>query len=169
VTNRFVSMAGELRAALPSLRVALFGSLLWCAAISLCVWFNVRFNAWGIEPQRMTVMSIMAGGAVLAFVPGVTLANLIAGNKRQSQLMAALLIGLMLSTIGVTALIYLFHFRSYYAIWHDHAGAHDWYWQQLFTSASAFYQFAVLGVRLYLPWGPVLLIGAAYILSTKRL
>ncbi len=167
--THLVSLSGALRAALPSLRVGLIGSLAWCAAVSLCVWFNSRFMSWGIDPQRLTVLSIMAAGAVLAFVPGVTAANLIAGKKRRSQLMAALLIGLTLSTIGVTALVYLFHYRAYYAIWHDHIGSHDWYWQQFFTTASAFYQFAVLGTRLYLPWGPVVLIGAAYILSTKRL
>jgi hypothetical protein len=155
--------------ALPSLRTVLLGSILWCTAISLCVWFNVRLMSWGSEAQRMEVILIIAAGALLAFLPGVTLARLVASGKAQSQYMAALLIGLTLSTIGLTALIYLFQFRSYYAIWHDNVGAHDWYWQQFFTTASAFYQFAVLGTRLYMPLGPLVLITAAYILSTKRL
>lgn len=155
--------------ALPSLRTTLLGSILWCAAISLCVWFNVRLMSWGSEAQRAEVIIIIAGGALLAFLPGVTLARLAAGRKSQSQYMAALIIGLAISTIGITALIYLFQFRSYYAIWHDNVGAHDWYWQQFFTTASAFYQFAVLGTRLYMPLGPFVLIAAAYILSTKRL
>jgi hypothetical protein len=154
--------------ALPSLRTALLGSILWCAAISLCVWFNIRFLSWGSDGQRLQVILIIAGGALIGFLPGITVARLVAQHKSQSQYMAALLIGLTLSTIGLTALIYLFHFRSYYAIWHDNIGAHDWYWQQFFTTASAFYQFAVLGTRLYMPFGPLVLIAAAYILSTRR-
>jgi hypothetical protein len=154
--------------ALPSLRTALLGSILWCAAISLCVLFNVRLMSWGSEAQRADVVMITAGGALLAFLPGVTLARLVAGGKGQSQYMSALMLGLAISTIGLTALIYLFQFRSYYAIWHDNVGAHDWYWQQFFTTASAFYQFAVLGTRLYMPFGPLVLIVAAYILSTRR-
>jgi hypothetical protein len=164
-----IKLTVSLFGALPSLRVALIGSIIWCAAITLSVWFNSRFMAWGVEAQRLEVLLIMAIGALLGFVPGVAAANLIAAHRRQSQLMAALLIGLTLATIGATAFVYLLQYRAYYAIWHDHAGSHDWYWQQFFTTASAFYQFAVLGTRLYLPWGPALLIGAAYVLSTKRL
>jgi hypothetical protein len=169
VRNPAVSFARALRGALPPLHIALTGSLLWCAAISACVWLNARFAAWEMTAQRVEVLQVMAAGAFLGFAPGVTLANLIAGRKRQSQHMAALLIGLTLSTLGFTALVYLFQYRAYYSIWHDSIGSNDWYWQQFFTTAAAVYQFAVLGTRLYLPFGPPLLIGAAYILSRKRL
>jgi hypothetical protein len=125
--------------------------------------------AWGSEAQRLEVLAIFAGGALLAFVPGVMLAKLVAQQKSQSQYMAALLIGIALSTLGVTALINILQYRSYYAVWHDRAGAHDWYWQQFFTTASALYQFAVLGTRLYLPFGPLVLIAAACLISIKRL
>jgi hypothetical protein len=150
-------------------RLALTGSFLWCAAVTLSVWFNVRLMAWGSEAQRLEVLAIFSGGAFLAFVPGVMMAKRVAQRKSQSQYMAALLVGIALCTLGVTALINIFQYRSYYAIWHDRVGAHDWYWQQFFTTASALYQFAVLGTRLYLPFAPLALIAAAYILSTKRL
>lgn len=42
-----------------------------------------------------------------------------------------------------------------------------WFFQFAFTSASAVYQFAVLGVRHYLPFGLILLI-AASILSMPQ-
>jgi hypothetical protein len=169
VTGFFNTITGKFRAALPPLWLIVIGSIGWCAALSLCVWFNARLTSWGNEAQRIEVLLIVAGGAFLSFLPGVMLARLVAGRKGQSQFMSALVIGLALSTIGSTAVIYLFNFRSYYAFWHDHPGEHDWYWQQFFTTASAFYQFAVLGMRLYLPFGPLVLIIAAYILSTKRL
>jgi hypothetical protein len=159
----------SIASALPSLRIAVLGSILWCAAITICVWFNARLMSWGSDAQRVEVILIVAGGALIAFIPGVTLARLVARHRSQSQFMAALLLGLALSTIGLTTLTYLFQFRSYFAIWHDNVGEHDWYWQQFFTTASAFYQFAVLGTRLYLPLGPLALIAAAYVLSTKRL
>jgi hypothetical protein len=44
-------------------------------------------------------------------------------------------------------------YRNFYAQWHGDPFTRIWLFQLTFTSASALYQFAVLGLRLYLPLG----------------
>ena len=44
-------------------------------------------------------------------------------------------------------------YRLFYARWHAPFGTRTWVYQFTFTSASAVYQFIVMGIRLYLPLG----------------
>ena len=68
------------------------------------------------------------------------------------------------ATVAVTSGLFAIQYRSFYAQWHEHAFTRIWILQFLFTSASAVYQFLVIGLRYYFPLGMPLLLGAAAIL-----
>ncbi|MGI2032100.1 hypothetical protein ACRQ1B_06870 [Rhizobium panacihumi] len=77
--------------------------------------------------------------------------------------LAIAITALAAGTVFVTAGLFALEYRSFYAQWHAEPPSHIWLLQFLFTSASAYYQFAVMALRLYLPLGPVFLAAAAWL------
>ena len=49
----------------------------------------------------------------------------------------------------MTAFLFAMDYRLFYSRWHAPFGTIVWAFQFVFTSASAVYQFAVLGMRLF--------------------
>ena len=58
-------------------------------------------------------------------------------------------------------------YRAYYAQWHDPAFSRIWFWQQFYTALGSTYQYAVIGIRLYWPAGPPLLVVTSWWLSGR--
>ncbi len=54
---------------------------------------------------------------------------------------------------ALTGGLFALQYRSYYAQWHEPALTIAWSIQFVHTVATAFYQFIVLGIRLYFPLG----------------
>lgn len=77
------------------------------------------------------------------------------------------IIALVAATIFVTAGLFALEYRSFYAQWHAEPLSRIWLLQFVFTSASAYYQFAVMALRLYLPLGPILLAAATWLLRYR--
>ncbi|TIU13037.1 MAG: hypothetical protein E5W40_08905, partial [Mesorhizobium sp.] len=67
--------------------------------------------------------------------------------------LAAAFVCLLATTISFTGGLFALHYRSYYAQWHEPALTIAWSIQFVHTVATAFYQFIVLGIRLYFPLG----------------
>jgi hypothetical protein len=55
--------------------------------------------------------------------------------------------------MAMTAALYALQYRLYYSAWHAETFSVTWALQLVFTALAALYQFAVLGVRLFLPLG----------------
>ncbi len=72
------------------------------------------------------------------------------------------------ATIAVTAAFYAFQYRSYYSAWHAETLTITWMFQLVFTTLAALYQFAVLGIRLFFPFGFVALFAAAFWFARRR-
>jgi hypothetical protein len=70
-------------------------------------------------------------------------------------------------TIGITAGLFALEYRNFYAQWHAPAFSRLWFFEQFFTLAGAYYQFAVLGLRLYLPATPFIVFLASIILTRR--
>lgn len=75
--------------------------------------------------------------------------------------------GLAAATVFVTAGLFALEYRSFYAQWHAETLSRIWFLQFIFTSASAFYQFAVMALRLYLPLGPLFLMAGTWIMLRR--
>jgi hypothetical protein len=58
-------------------------------------------------------------------------------------------------------------YRSFYSRWHAPFGSVIWMFQFVFTGASAVYQFAVLGSRLFMPLGLLFLVATSLYLAKR--
>jgi hypothetical protein len=124
-----------------------------------------RGKAFGGNLETL-VLTFFIGG-LAGFVPALVIFRLFGAGKTRSQRFALAFLALAGLTIVCTSLTFTIIFRSYYAQWHGDVLTGHWLEQQFFTMASASYQFAVLGLRSFLPLGLFALFGAAWLISKK--
>ena len=151
----------RLRQALPSLRLAIAGSVVWGFAMGASALLTLLLDRWETPVGVRIVVLLFALGGAAAFPIGWTLARLLSHGRRPEAAFAAAFVSLGVATIGLTAFFYALQYRTYYAEWHEPAFTITWAFQFVFTGLVALYQFAVLGLRLYFPAGFVALFTAA--------
>ncbi|MGB8817176.1 MAG: hypothetical protein WCC66_04555 [Rhizobiaceae bacterium] len=122
-----------------------------------------------IEPQAQRLIGIFAAGALAAYPVARSILCLVPNRWRKGQRFAAAFILFGAATVGFTSLFFALDFLAYFAEWHDDHLSVQRVFQTLFTVMSAFYQFLVLGLRLYLPVGVIALFGAATGFALRRL
>ena len=157
----------RLRQSLPNGGMALRGSLGWAAAMAACALAGLMMRGWQSGAQLAEIGGIFAAGGFLAFAPALVLARFLSLRRKLEAAFAAHLASLAFLTIGVTALISGLVFRDYYAAWHGPFLSKLWILQFVFTIASGVYQFLVIGLPLYFPFGLPMLLAAAYFLVGK--
>ncbi len=123
--------------------------------------FALHAEGWQTAAKAREIAAVYLAGAFAAFVPALWLGRLLSAGRTGEAAFAALFLSLGIMTIGLTAAIYALDYRSYYTEWHAPAFSVTWAFQFVFTVAGALYQFAVLGLRLYLPFGLLALFAAA--------
>jgi hypothetical protein len=158
IARRFLAHLGR---SLPSLATALIGSACWALVMAASAVSGVWQDGWETEAKLATIALLFGAGAAIAFPVGLTLARFVSTGRSAERSFAACFLGLLASTIGVTALIFAFNYRSYYATWHEEVFTITWTFQLVFTTAAALIQFAVLGVRLFFPLGFIALFVAS--------
>lgn len=146
-------MTQALGRARPPLAATLAGSAIWALAMGGGALVNLVLDGWETAARIRFVALLFAIGGALAFPAGLFLARLVSAGRRSEAAFAASVVSLTVCTIAITAALYALQYRSYYAEWHAPAFTVTWAIQFLFTTAVAFYQFAVLGIRLYFPVG----------------
>jgi hypothetical protein len=147
--------------AVPPKRATLAGALLWGLAMGASALAALLVDRWETPALIRTVAALFAGGGAVAFPVALYGARLLAGGARSQPAFAAAFVSLAAATIGFTALFFALHYRSYYAQWHAEPLTRLWTIQFIHTAAGAIYQFAVLGLRLYFPFGfAALFVGA---------
>ena len=129
--------------------------------VLVALWQDGRIGTF----HQSILIGIYAAGGGCAWALS-TVALLLLRRHLTSPLMLFLmaLAGLGLATVAITSGLFALDYRSFYARWHADVFTLNWTLQLIFTSASAVYQFLVLGLRPYLPFGPVLLLLAAPVL-----
>ncbi len=147
----------RVRRALPPLPDALLGGLLWGMAMGTSALTNLLLAGWETPAKIRLISLLFASGGAIAFPVALFLARLVSLGRQREVALAAGLVCLVASTIGLTGGLFALQYRSYYAEWHAPAFTVTWAFQFSFTVLIALYQFAVLGIRLYLPFGFVAL------------
>jgi hypothetical protein len=147
---------------MPSLGTALAGAALWGLAMGAGAYANLFLGAWGTPAKLQFVAAMFAAGGALAFPLGLFLSRFLSQGRRTEASFAAALLCFAAATVAVTAMLYAIQYRSYYSAWHAEAFSVTWMFQLVFTTLAALYQFAVLGVRLFFPFGFVALLAAAF-------
>lgn len=144
------------------------GAALWAALMALSAWYGVSALEWETAARILRIVLLFALGAFLAFPLGILAAALLARRRSREVLFAAAFVCLAAATIGITSLIFAFDYRTYYAEWHDDELSVRLMFEILFTTLSAVYQFAVLGLRLYFPIGFLGLFVASWWFARRR-
>lgn len=153
---------------LPTLRELVLGAPLWAGAMTLSAWCGLWLRERALTFHLSELLLIFGLGAFLAWPPALFLARFASLRRRVETRFAAYLFFLSLGTIGMTAMLYALDYRQFYAQWHAPTGTGTWLFQFAFTSLIAFYQFLVMGLRLYLPVGGVVLVAVSLWLTSSR-
>jgi hypothetical protein len=108
----------------------------------------------GLLTSHLTALTLVYffGGA-LSWPVVVLLVRRFARQRPTSARFAAFFLALSIGTAAMTAFLFAMDYRWFYSRWHAPFGSLIWIFQFLFTGASAVYQFAVLGLALFLPLG----------------
>jgi hypothetical protein len=156
--RRFIA---RLCLSVPSLTHALVGALLWGTLMGASALTNLLWDAWETTGQIRFVSMIYVVGGFFAFPLGLFVAKFIAIGRSGETAFAAAFLGFAFATVAVTAMVYAVQYRTYYAEWHSPTFSILWFFQLVFTAFVSFYQFAVLGLRLFFPLGFVALFAAS--------
>ncbi|WP_419912751.1 ATP synthase subunit I [Hoeflea sp.] len=122
---------------------------------------GLELSVGGRTTSRDALILLYFTGGLIAFVPAIWAARRIANNRQPEKRFAASFVCLSAATIAVTAGLYAISYKLYYVQWHGDFLTTFWFYEFAVTAASAAYQFAVIGLRNYLPLGPVLLAAAS--------
>ena len=118
---------------------------------------------WQTASSIRFVALVFGLGGLFAFPIALVGLRVLVPRRPPTRVFAATVLGLAVTTIGTTALLFALIYRSYYAQWHGAVFSTEWFFEFAFTSAGAIYQFAVIGTRHFLPIGlPALLLASLW-------
>lgn len=123
-----------------------------------------------IKDRYLLIATTYFLGAFLAILSTLALIYLAKGlllRLPRPLLFATIFLSLAVATIAYTSIIFALDYRSFYAQWHAPLFSKTWFIQQVFTLAGALYQFAVLGLRLFFPLSPFIVLLTTIILFRR--
>lgn len=163
------NLRDRLRAARLDWRDVVYGAIAWGAAMAISAQASLWLSVAALTSHYWSLTALAFFGAALAWPPALAAFRFIAFRRAREAAFAAAFLCLTVFTIGMTSAIFAGIFRQYYAQWHGDPFTRIWLVQLVFTTASALYQFAVLGIRLYLPLGVIFLFAASWLLADRHL
>ncbi len=116
---------------------------------------------WATPLKIRTVVAVFAAGGAFAFPFGLAVARFLSYRRSRQTAFAAAFVSLAAATAVSVGALYALDYRSYYAVWHAEPLTRPWFFQFVFTFIVAYYQFAVLGLRLFFPIGFLALVVAS--------
>ena len=145
-----------------------WGAILWGILMSAAA-FGALYLQNRAETSRLfAVLVLYLCGGVLAWPFALSFARFSAEGRRADARFAAYFFCLTTFTILATAFLFAMQYRQFYARWHAPFGTRIWVYQFMFTGAASVYQFVVMGVRLFMPFGAVILAVTSLWLAKPR-
>lgn len=149
-------------------REAVRGAALWGAAMALSAQASIWLSTAAQTAHYWSLTALVFSGAALAWPVSLAAFRFIAFGRARQAAFAAAFLCLSILTIGATAVLFAVIYRNFYAQWHGDPFTKLWVIQLVFTTASALYQFAVMGLRLYIPLGMAFLLAASLWLARSH-
>ena len=144
-------------------------SILWGLAMTISALTSLWFSV-GWQTSHLTYIIILVlFSSIIAYPLARLTLYIIDRKKRFETQFACSFFCLTIATIGLTAATYSLSYWSFYAQWHGPAFSRLWVWQFFFTNLGALYQFAVMGLKLYLPLGIMFLTLASWLIAREKL
>jgi len=157
----------RLSASVPSLTQWTLGALAWGAAMASSCLLSITILRWTPYAHERQLLLLFFVGGVLAWLIALPLVRFFSLGRPAETRLAAALLFLSAGTVGMTAYLFAVQYRAFYAQWHAPFGTKIWAYQYAYTTASAFYQFAILGLRFYFPLGLLLVVAASILLARR--
>lgn len=154
-------LSDALARALPPLLPTLGGAVLWGAAMGASALAVLVLENWETPQKIRAVAALFALGGAVAFPFALALARFLSWRRRPEVAFAAAFLSFAFATACVTGGLFALQYREYYAEWHAEPFTRIWFLQFVHTIAAALYQFAVLGLRLFFPFGFLCLLAAS--------
>jgi hypothetical protein len=151
-------MLTRLGDSIPSPSTILFGSVILGALSAMSTLVGLYLRDGFVIFARDAIVLMYFYGAAVGFAPGLTLANLLAGDRKPVPRFIIGTIILFLSVHTATAALFALQYRVFYAHWHASFPSITWCYQLVFTSAGAVYQFTVDSLYIYYPVAPFVFI-----------
>ncbi|MDW5313553.1 hypothetical protein [Rhizobium sp. PL01] len=146
-------VAQRLREAVPGLWETLIGAPLWGVMMAVSA-LAALYLRNGAETSHLSgILVLFFAGGLVSWPFALLLGRFGAIGRGRETRFAAFFLCLTVCTIVATGILFALDYRIFYARWHAPFGTGTWVYQFTFTSASAIYQFIVMGIRLYLPLG----------------
>lgn len=149
-------------------REGISGALGWGSAMAISAQASLWISVAALTSHYWTLTALVFVGAACAWPLSLVLFRLIAFRRPRGAAFATAFLCLTIVTIGVTSAMFAVIYRQFYAQWHGDPFTKLWLVQLAFTVASALYQFAVQGIRLYLPLGVIFLGLTSYWLARRH-
>jgi hypothetical protein len=143
-------------------RAAVAAGPLWCLAVESVIWavlmtasavLSLTLEGWQDRFGIAVVALLFFVSALVAYSPSVLAACLLSERRGLETRFAAHFLMLAAGTVATAAVLNGLWLRSYFAAWHAAPFSIEWTFQFVFTVAGGAYQFALFGMRLYLPLG----------------
>lgn len=142
-------------------RATLFalGHALAVAGLAL---LSMHLREQALGARALLATALLALGALAGGFVAWLLAWLLATSRPPSARFALMLVLIVAATAGFAGLFHFVQYRSYFATFHFVGGWRPFFFQNLFTAASATFTLVASGLPLLLPLGlPLLLLEAA--------
>ena len=157
----------RLRAARPPITDFFAGALLWglmmMASAVAALYIRNRLET----PHFPELALLYFLGGLFSWPFMLPLARFFAYRRPIETRFAAFFACLTAGTILMTAFLFSMDYRIFYSRWHAPFASLIWIYEFIFTGANAVYQFSVLGVRLFLPFGLVCLLATSFLLAKR--
>lgn len=163
-----LTLRTRLAASIPPLGLWLLGAPAWGAAMALSCQLAMWMLHWTPYAHRDQLLLLFLAGGVLGWLTAQPLVRFVSLDRPPETRFAAGFLFLALGTVAFTAFLFAMQYRTFYAQWHAPFGTRIWAFQFVFTAASAVFQFCVLGLRLFLPFGLLFLVAASLLLTRRN-
>lgn len=134
-----------------------WGAILWGILMAAAAFGALYLQNRAETSQLFAVLLLYLCGGVLAWPFALSIARFASEGRRMDARFAAYFFCLTAFTILATAFLFAMQYRQFYARWHAPFGTRIWIYQFMFTGANSVYQFVVMGVRLFVPFGAIIL------------
>lgn len=145
-------------------------ALVWALAMAATGAVSLLWTrGWALDAQSRLLIGIFAAGGFCGFAAARLLLGFVPDRWAAARRFSLAFIVIGAGTVGFTALFFALQFLAYFSQWHDDHASQRLVFETVFTILSACYQFLVLGLRLYMPFGFLALTIAAWAYAQRRI
>jgi hypothetical protein len=166
-TGWFSGLCGRLRGALPTRSEILVGAPVWGVLMAVSAFVALASRDGESTFQITKILLLFFLGGLLAWPFALFAGRFCALGRSVETRFAAYFLCFTVLTIAATTFLFAMDYRLFFQQWHAPFGTRIWMYQFIYTSAAASYQFVVMGVRLYLPFGLAALVAASLWLAGR--